>query len=68
MTKDAHIVLAVGILNSLSAEDERVFKFNDEVLVSGKCEVDIVVLLLPFLGEVVHDVEDGKSEIGLAGS
>lgn len=62
------IILAVSILNRLPTEYKGVVELHLGGLAAGIREIYIVIRLFPFLGKMVHNVEDGQAEIGLSGT
>ena len=64
--EESMIVLAITILYSLAIEHKSVIELNLNSLTACISEIHIIVSLFPFLGKMVHDVEDGKAKIGLA--
>ena len=62
------IILVVSILDGLPTEHESVVELHLDSLVARIREIHIVIRLFPFLGKMIHYVEDGKAEIGFAGA
>ena len=60
------IVLTIAILYRLTAENKGVVELNLNGLATSICEVHIIIGLFPFLGKMIHYVEDGETKICLA--
>ena len=67
-SEQSMVILAVPIFNVYTIKDEGIVKLDQECLIPGIGEIHVIITFLPFLGQMIHDVKDGESEIGLSRS
>ena len=65
-TEQPVIIFVISILYGLATEHKGIVELDLEGLIAGIREIDIIVRLLPFLRQVVNNVEYRKSKIGFA--